>query len=514
MDNNNGIKVIQLLVTLILAIPVGILAGYYLRKFFAKRQKDSLEATIEQTLLDTKKQEQEVLYKAKEKALEITDQAQNEIKEKTNELNHSRKRLEQRENLFDQKLLEFESKKQELLEKVQKVETTKKEIQQIKEDQYAKLERIAQLTPEAAQKILLDKVEKDMQESLVVRLRKLQDEGAEDVEKKAREVLSLAIQRCASSHAAETTTTVVTLPSDEMKGRIIGREGRNIRAIEQLTGVEIVVDDTPNAITISGFSPIRRHVAKRALDKMITDGRIHPTKIEEAIQQAKEELSVDIKKAGEDAVYQLGVAGLDPKLVSILGRLKYRTSYGQNVLQHSIEVAHLSALIAAELKANVALAKKAGLLHDIGKAVDHEVQGTHPEIGRDIAKKFNVPEEVIVPILTHHEDHPPTLEAIIVKTADAISGARPGARKDSYEFYLQRLDELEKLAGSFTGVEKAYAIQAGREVRVFVTPETVNDLDAYKLASEIAKKIEAELRYPGEIKVNVIRETRVVEYAR
>ncbi|MFH1565283.1 MAG: ribonuclease Y [bacterium] len=508
------IKIIQAAIVVLLAIPTGIFCGYYLRKFFAAKQKDSVEAKIEKLLLEAKNKEQDILYKAKERSLNIIQDGKQELEKKNNELDRARKRLEQREGMFDQKLLEFESKKQELLDKAQKVEKIKEEIKKIKEDQYAKLEKIAQLNKDDAQRILLDNVEREMKETLTNRIRKIQDESAEEIERKARGVISLAIQRCASSHAAETTNTIVNLPSDEMKGRIIGREGRNIRTIEQLTGVEIVVDDTPNAITISGFSPIRRHVAKRALEKLILDGRIHPTKIEDAIQSAKEDLALDIKKAGEDAIYETGIAGLDPKLVQILGRLKYRTSYGQNVLQHSIEVAHLSALLAEELKANVAVAKKAGILHDIGKAVDHEIQGTHPEIGRDIVKRFNLPENIIIPIATHHDDHPPTLEAIIVKAADAISGARPGARKDSYEFYLQRLDELEQVAKSFDGVEKVYAIQAGREVRVFVTPEKIDDLSAQKLAANIARKIEEELRYPGEIKVNVIRETRVIEYAR
>jgi ribonuclease Y len=307
---------------------------------------------------------------------------------------------------------------------------------------------------------------------------------------------------------------MVELPNDEMKGRVIGREGRNIKAIEHLTGVEIIVDDTPNAITVSGFSAIRRHVAKRALEYLIKDGRIHPTKIEEAIDNAKKDLALDIKKAGEDALYEVGVTGLDPKLVQIIGRLKYRTSYGQNALRHSVEVAHLAALLAEELNMDVTLAKKAGLLHDIGKAVDHEVQGTHPEIGRDIAKKFKLSEDVIAPIETHHDDHPRGLMSVIIKVADAISAARPGARHDSFEKYLQRLEELESIANSFDGVEKTYAIQAGREVRVFVTPDEIDDLKAHNLAKDVANKIEKELKYPGEIKVSVIREMRVTEYAR
>jgi ribonucrease Y len=322
------------------------------------------------------------------------------------------------------------------------------------------------------------------------------------------------MQRNVSSYTPEISTTNVDLPNDEMKGRVIGREGRNIKVIEQLAGVEIIVDDTPNTIVISAFSPIRRHVAKRALDALIKDGRIHPTKIEEAIDKAKKDLALDIKKAGEEAIYELGITGFDPKLVQILGRLKYRTSYGQNALRHSVEVAILSGLLAEELGADVPLAKKAGLLHDIGKAVDHEVQGTHPEIGRDIAKKFNLPEEVIAPIETHHDDHPRGLISVIVKVADAISASRPGVRSDTYERYLQRLEELEGLANSFEGVEKTYALQAGREVRIFVNAEKIDDLGMQTLAREIAKKIEAELKYPGEIKVNVIRENRVIEYAR
>ena len=334
------------------------------------------------------------------------------------------------------------------------------------------------------------------------------------MEEKARDVLASTMQRLVSNYTTEITTTVVDLPSDEMKGRIIGREGRNIKVIEQLTGTEIIVDDTPNVITISGFSPIRRHIAKKTLERLILDGRIHPTKIEEAIEESKKELALDIKKAGEEAMYEVGVAGFDPKLVQIIGSLKYRTSYGQNALRHSLEVAHLSALLAEELGADVTTAKKAGLLHDIGKAVDHEVQGTHPEIGRDIAKKFNLPQEIIDPIETHHDDRPRGLMAIIVKVADAISAARPGARHDTYERYLQRLEELENIATSFEGVEKTYAIQAGREVRVFVMPDQIDDLAAHNLARDIAKKIEQELKYPGEIKVNVIREMRITEYAR
>ncbi|MBU1145938.1 ribonuclease Y [Patescibacteria group bacterium] len=492
----------------------GTAAGYFLRKLLAKRLAGSVEEKAEKLLAETKTKQRELLLQARDKAIQVIDNAKKEEEDRRGELQAAQKRLEKRESLFDQKLLDLQEKQQKLYDRANQIEKVKAEIQKIKEDQLTRLEQIAGLNREEAKQLLLDKTEKNIQAELVNRINKLERESSEVLDKKARDLLSLAIERCASSHATETTTTTVVLPSDEMKGRIIGREGRNIKTIEQLTGTEIIVDDTPEAITVSGFSPIRRHVAKRALEKLILDGRIHPGRIEEAVEQAKKDLAIDIKKAGEEAVYELGVAGLDPKLVQILGRLKYRTSFGQNALKHSVEVAHLSALLAEELGANVTVAKKAGLLHDIGKAVDHEITGTHPEIGKDIAKKFNLPEEIIIPIATHHEDAPPTLEAVIVKVADAISGARPGARKDTYEQYLQRLEDLEKVATSFDGIEKAYAIQAGREIRVFVAPDKIDDLGALKLAQSIAKKIEEELKYPGEIKVNVIREKRIIEYAR
>ena len=502
------------IIILAIAAPAGMLVGYFARKIYASREIDSAEAKASKIINEAKAKQKETLLQAKDRALKIIDDAKREDLERRRELHHLQKRLEKREGLFDQKLLDLENRQQKLYEKAGRIEGIKKEIEKIKVAQMDKLEKVASLSKEQAKDVLLEMTEKEIKDDLLNRIRKLEKESSETLERKAKDLLSTAIQRVASSHAAETTTTTVSLPSDEMKGRIIGREGRNIKAIEQLTGVEIVVDDTPEAIVISGFSPIRRHLAKRTLDKLILDGRIHPAKVEETVEIAKKELAQDIRKAGEDAAYEVGVAGLDDKLVQILGRLKYRTSYGQNVLIHSVEVAHLSALLAQELGANPAMAKKAGLLHDIGKAVDHEVQGTHPEIGRDIGKKFNLSEEIIAPILTHHEDHPPTLEAIIVKVADAISGARPGARKDTYEQYLQRLEELEAVANSFEGVEKSYAIQAGREIRVFVTPEQVDDLKSIKIAKDVAKRIEEDLKYPGEIKVNVIRETRMVEYAR
>ncbi len=498
----------------VIALIIGLIIGYFVRKKIAQTEADSLEAKMQTMVEEAKSKHQEILLKANDKALSIISEAKREEEARRSELKGIQARLEKRETLFDQKLLDLESKQTKLQERAKQLEDVKAQIQQIKDEQSKKLEQIAGLNPEEAKQILLTNIEKDMAETLLNRVRKLEDENSTALENQAKKILSLVIQRCSVSHAVESTTTIIDLPSEEMKGRIIGREGRNIRTIEQLTGTEIIVDDTPQVITISGFSPIRRHVAKRALEKLIIDGRIHPARIEEAIEEARKEIAMEVKKAGEDAAYEVGVAGLDPKLIQIVGRLKYRTSYGQNVLQHSIEVAHLSALIAEELGANVPVAKKGGFLHDIGKAVDHEIQGTHPEIGRDIAKKFNLPEEIINPILYHHEDKPPTLEAVIVKVADAISGARPGARKDTYERYLQRLEELENIAERQEGVDKVYALQAGREVRVFVEPQKISDIDAQKLAEKIAKEIEAELKYPGEIKVTIIRESRVIEYAR
>jgi len=492
----------------------GFFIGYWLRKKRALSQVSSAEAKAKKILTETRAKQKELLLKAQDKALKTIEEAKHEYEKRRQEINNLQFRLEKRETTFSQKLLELQDKQQQLYDRINKVEEAKEKIKQIKTDQLAKLEKIAKMSKEEARDVILKNVEEEYQDVITSRINKLEKESSETLEEKARDLMAGAMQRLASTYTTEITTTTVDLPNDEMKGRIIGREGRNIKTIEQLIGVEIIVDDTPNAITVSGFSPIRRHIAKRALDYLIKDGRIHPTKIEEAIEEAKKELALDIKKTGEEAIYEIGVTGLDPKLVQILGRLKYRTSYGQNALRHSIEVSLLSALLAEELGADVTLAKKSGLLHDIGKAVDHEVQGTHPEIGGNIAKKFDLPAEVIAPIETHHDDRPKGLTSVIVKVADAISSARPGARHDTFEKYIQRLEELEKIATSFAGVEKAFAIQAGREIRIFVTPEQINDLAAHNIARDISKKIEQELKYPGEIKVNVIREMRVIEYAR
>lgn len=492
----------------------GFFIGYLYYKKSATSKVNNATEKAEKLISEAKIKEKDLLLKAQDKALNIIDEAKKEESSRRNEINQQQQRLEQRETSFSQKLLDLQEKQQKLYDKVNEVQEIKEKIKKIKEDQEVKLAEISKLSQEEAKGILIKKIEENSAEDLMVRVNKLENNAEETINEKAKNMMALAMQRMVSNYTVELTTTTVDLPSDEMKGRIIGREGRNIKAIENMTGTEIIVDDTPNAITVSGFSLIRRHIAKKTLDYLIKDGRIHPTKIEDAVENAKKDIALDIKKAGEEAMYEVGITGFDPKLVQILGRLKYRTSYGQNALRHSIEVAHLSAMLAEELGADVTLAKKGGLLHDIGKAVDHEVQGNHTEIGRDIAKKFNLPAEIIAPIETHHDDKPSTLIAVIVKVADAISSARPGARNDNYENYLQRLEELEKIALTFEGVDKVYAIQAGREVRVFVEPNAVNDLQSYNLARDIAKKIENELKYPGEIKVNVIREMRVTEYAR
>lgn len=492
----------------------GIVAGYFLRKKLAQAEANSLEAKADKLLIEAKNKQQEILLSAKEKAGQIVDEAKREEKQLRQELRSIQERLERRENTFDQKLLEFQDKEQKLVEKIERVKQIKEDVEKIKEERLSQLQNIAQLKKEEAKLELLQIVEEESKNDLLSRILKLEKESSEVFEEKARQIIVDAIQRCASSHAAETTATIITLPNEEMKGRIIGKEGRNIKTIEKLTGCELIIDDTPESIIISGFSPIRREVARIALEKLIADGRIQPARIEEFIDRAKQELSLEIKKAGEEALYKMGITGIDPKLITIVGRLKYRTSYGQNIMNHSMEVGYLAALIAAELGLDEAKAKKCGFFHDIGKSVDQETQGSHPEIGHMILKKFNMDEDICQAALTHHHDKPYNIYSTIAKAADAISGARVGARRDTYEQYIARLEDLEKTAGSFPGIEKIYAIQAGREVRVFVKPNEVDDYAAHQLAKDIAHKIEQELKYPGEIRVSLIRETRVIEYAR
>jgi len=504
-----------LILTIFASVIIGALAGYLIRKQTALRRKESAETEARKVLEEAKTKQKEILIGAKDKALEITEAAKEEEKQRRAELSRLVSRLEKREENLDRKIQDIEGKEGYLVKQASRIDQGKREIQEIKKKQFATLEKVAGLSKEKARDVLLEMTEKDMKERILEKIKKMEEMGKEETDRKVKEIMAQAIERYALSHASEGTATTISIPSDELKGRIIGREGRNIKALERLTGVEIVVDDTPEAIVISGFNPIRRQIAKLALDKLIEDGRIHPARIEEQVEIAKREIASSVKEAGEKACFEAGVAGLDPKMVQLLGRLKYRTSYGQNVLIHSLEVAGLASVIAEELGADVAVCKKAGLLHDIGKSVDHEVEGTHIEIGKKILKKFGIKDEVIWAMEAHHEDVPfKSLEAVIIRVADAISGARPGARRDTYEAYVKRLEELENVANSFKGVEKSYAIQAGREVRIFVTPEKIDDLEAAKLSRKIADKIEKELKYPGEIKVNVIRETRAVDYAR
>ncbi len=497
-----------------IGIAVGLALGYILRKQIAQAQANSAETKAEKIIIEAKNKEQELLLKAKEKALKAIDEAKLEENQRRQELSQIQKRLEQRESMFDKQLLEFEERKEKLQKKVEEIQSIKTRVDEAYEKGLQELQRLSGLSRDEAHEELLTRIEKQVKDDLMSRIIKLERENSETYENKAREIVMDAIQRCASDHSSETTSTAVPLPSDEMKGRIIGKDGRNIKTIEKLTGCELIIDETPDMILISGFSPIRRRVCQLALEKLIKDGRIQPARIEEFIEEAKKELAIDIKKAGEEALYKLGITGLDPKLVSIVGRLKYRTSYGQNVLNHSIEVAQLSAMIAEELGFDGAKAKKAGFFHDIGKAVDQETQGTHPEIGLTILKKFALDEDTCDAAAHHHDDKPENVYTQIAKAADAISGSRVGARRDTYEQYVARLEELEKTASDFPGIDKVYAIQAGREVRVFVKSDDVDDYQAYNLAKDIARKIENELQYPGEIRVNVIRETRVVEYAR
>jgi ribonuclease Y len=499
----------------VIALAIGSILGYLARQSIAKKQVGTIEAKLEKMTEEAKREAKDVVIKAKDKAIKILEEAKREQKEREQQIMRLEDRLERKEQNLDTKTQEVEKKYADILEKAEKVKEIKEQLTQLQAQKLAELERVANLTQEQAKEELLAQVEKEEESVLLERMRKLEQEGKEELEKKARDILTLSMQRYSASQAAEITTSSVTLPSDDLKGRIIGKEGRNIKTLEKLTGVEVIVDDTPGAIVISAFDPIRRQIAKVALEKLMSDGRIQPARIEDAVEKSKEEITEKIGEAGKAAVYDTGVAGLDPKLIKILGRLSFRTSYGQNVLLHSLEVAHLAATIAGEIGADANLAKKAGLLHDIGKAVTHEVQGSHVEIGKMILQKFNVSEDVIKTMQAHHEEYPyESLESVIVQVADQISGARPGARKDTLEAYLKRLEELEKVANSFEGVEKSYAIQAGREIRIFVQPEKLDDLAAKKLARQIADKVQQELQYPGEIKVTVIRETRTIEYAR
>ncbi|MDP3996138.1 MAG: ribonuclease Y [bacterium] len=494
---------------------VGIALGYYLRLIISLGKKGSMELRIKEMELAGKEKAKQIIVKAEEEAVDVLKEARVEMKERDEKLKKTEERLIKKEDFLDRRQTDIDKEIEGLKLKIVDIKKVKERVDKLSEEKQAELEKIASLSEAEAKQELLTLAEKRYEADILSRMQKMEQYGEEKLEKRAQEILSTAIQRLGNSVASDVLTTTVTIPSDELKGKIIGKEGRNIKAFERATGVEIIVDDTPGAITISSFDPVRRQVARVALENLILDGRIQPAKIESAVEKAGAEINKVIKEKGSQAAYETGVINMDPRIIAILGRLHFRTSYGQNVLQHSIEMAHIAAMIAEELGANVAIAKAGALLHDIGKAVDHEVQGTHVEIGRRILQKFGAPEEVIKAMQAHHGEYPyETIESVIVQVADAISGARPGARRDTVENYLKRLEELETIASSFVGVEKAYALQAGREIRVFVTPTEVSDLDAKKMAQNMAERIEQELKYPGEIKVTIIRETRIVEYAR
>lgn len=510
--------VIEVIVGIICAI-IGIIIGFFVRKNISESKIGSAEIEakriVEEATKTAETRKKEILVEAKDEAHKLRNEYERENKERRNEIQRSEKRLIKKEEMLDSKGIVVEKKEEMLQKKLKEIETKQNKLEAIHQKQIEELERISGLSTEDAKNMLIENIKKEAEQEAAIAVKEIERESKETAERKAREIITYAIQKCSADHVAETTVSVVDLPNDEMKGRIIGREGRNIRALEQLTGIDIIIDDTPEAVVISGFDPIRREVARLALEKLIADGRIHPARIEEMVEKAKKEVEQIIKDEGEQATLDTGIHGLHPELIKLLGRLKFRTSYGQNVLKHSIEVSYLAGIMATELGADVKIAKRAGLLHDIGKAVDHEVEGPHVAIGEDLAKKYKESKAVIHAIAAHHGDiEPQTVEAVLVQAADAISAARPGARRETLETYIKRLEKLEEISNSFEGVEKSFAIQAGREVRIMVKPEITSDSSIILIARDIVKKIEEEMEYPGQIKVNVIREIRATEYAK
>ena len=510
---------ITVLLCVVVAIVVGVLAGYIIRKTVGEKAIGSAEQQAKNMILDAEHRSEtikkEYLLEAKEEALKLKNEAEREIKERRNEISKSENRLIQKEETIDRKLENIDRKEQSITDKEEDLGRRKKELDSLHQQQVIELEKISGYTKEEAKDILLASIESDVRVEASHMIKDIESKAKEEADKKAKEIITGAIQRCAADHVAESTVSVVALPNEEMKGRIIGREGRNIRAIETATGIELIIDDTPEAVILSGFDPVRREIARLTLEKLIVDGRIHPARIEEMVAKSEKEIKAAIKEAGEQVTFDLGIHNLHPELVKLIGRLKYRTSYGQNVLKHSEEVAILSGLMAGELGLNVNLAKRAGLLHDIGKALDHEYEGTHVEIGMEILKKYKESPAVIEAMRSHHGDYEPTsMEAVLIAAADALSAARPGARRETLETYIKRLEALEEIANNTEGVEKSFAIQAGREIRIVAKPDKVKDEEMPYLAREIAKKVEAELNYPGQIKVNIVRETRAVDYAK
>ncbi|WP_414632535.1 ribonuclease Y [Clostridium sp. UBA4548] len=510
---------ILLVGAIFVVILIGIFVVIYTRKNISQaniaKSEDEAKRIIEEGKKDAESKKKEAILEAKEEVHRLRNDFEKESRERRTEIQRLERRIIQREESLDKKSTVLEKKEESLNKKQQEVEILEASIQELYTKQRQELERLSGLTSDEAKQVLLDEVKKEIKHETAMMIKELESKAKEEADKKAREIITYAIQRCAADHVAESTVHVVSLPNDEMKGRIIGREGRNIRALETLTGVDLIIDDTPEAVILSGFDPIRREVARIALEKLIVDGRIHPARIEEMVEKAKKDVENDIREEGEQATFETGIHGLHIEIVRLLGRLKYRTSYGQNVLKHSIEVSYLAGLMASELGIDPTLAKRAGLLHDIGKAVDHEVEGPHALIGAEIAKKYHESPMVVNAIAAHHGDvEMQSLEAILVQAADAISAARPGARRETLEAYIKRLEKLEEIANSYEGVEKSYAIQAGREIRIMIKPEEINDAGAVEVARDIVKRIESELEYPGQIKVNVIRETRSIEYAK